>query len=267
MVVVRDRAYPDSDLVPQAPARHPAVHHAGEDAKPLVEAEIPLHAVVFIVGSPLHLFIARRVPLLEDAFQWPPERLAFVPFHTDPRFVVDDYGPDEGFVMAAGRTFRDYATLVEAFEGLDVPLVIVASPSNPGLSNLTRSVTLKYDLPGPELAALMSRSLVVALPLESRQISIGQSVLLQAMAMGKPVIVTKVNGTEDYVEHMRTGILVPPNDQGALREAVVMLVRDAGLRERLGRAALDRVKQQHLPQHYADGVSRRLRRRSGGARH
>lgn len=196
----------------------------------------------------------------EDAFRWPPEKLAFVPLHTDPRLVVKDLSTDEGFVIAAGRTFRDYGTLVQAFRGLEVPLVIVASPSIAGLSSDDRNITLKYDIPGAELAALISRSLAVVLPLENRRISIGQSVLLHAMSMGKPVIATKVAGTEDYVVHMKTGMLVAPHDPNAIRDAVAMLVNDADLRARLGRAALERVRQAYLPQHYADGVTRCLER-------
>lgn len=202
----------------------------------------------------------------EDAFQWPPEKLVFVPLHTDPRLLAEDYAADEGFVIAAGRTFRDYGTLVQAFRGLEVPLVIVASPSNVGLGLDDRNITLKYDIPGAELVALISRSLAVVLPLENRKISIGQSVLLQAMSMAKPVIATKVAGTEDYVEHMKTGILVPPHDPDAIREAVAMLVNDADLRARLGRAALDRMRQEYLPQHYADAVTRCLERARSASR-
>jgi glycosyltransferase involved in cell wall biosynthesis len=118
---------------------------------------------------------------------------------------------------------------------------------------------VRFDVPGPELAQLIARSCAVALPLEERQISIGQSVLLQAMAFGKAVIATRVHGTEDYIEHMKTGVLVPPRDSAALRDAVQMIVKDAALRERLGRAARERVLSTHLPRHYARAVADAIR--------
>jgi glycosyltransferase involved in cell wall biosynthesis len=114
---------------------------------------------------------------------------------------------------------------------------------------------IKYELPSVDLIDLMARCLAVVIPLENRLISIGQSVLLQAMTLGKAVIVTRVNGTEDYLEHMETGIFVPPNDPGAIAAAVSLLVGDEALRKKLGRAAQDRVKRMYLPRHYANEVS------------
>lgn len=89
-------------------------------------------------------------------------------------------------------------------------------------------------------------------------ISVGQSVLLQAMALGKPVVATSVNGTKDYIEHMETGLLVPPNDPKAIADAVGLLIADKDLRTKLGRAAQERIKNMHLPSHYAQAVSLRL---------
>ncbi len=188
-----------------------------------------------------------------EAFRWPAAKFAFVPFHTDPR-LLDQATSDGDFVIAAGRTFRDYPTLIEAFRSLETPLVIVAGRASAALA-ATPNVSFRFDIPGPELVALMARSVAVALPLEEREISIGQSVLLQAMTLGKPVIATRVRGTEDYIDHMQTGILVPPGDPAAFREAVLMITQDAALRDRLGQAARTRVLAQFLPQHYARAVA------------
>ena len=186
-------------------------------------------------------------------FGWPASKLAFIPLHTDPR-LLEQATSEGNFVIAAGRTFRDYPTLIEAFRSLDTSLVIVAGRANADLA-ATPNITVRFDIPGPELVALMARSIAVALPLEEREISIGQSVLLQAMTLGKPVIATRVPGTEDYIEHMETGILVPPRDPAAFREAVQMIINDAALRERLGRAARMRVLAEYLPRHYARAVA------------
>ena len=186
-------------------------------------------------------------------FKWPMSKLAYIPLHTDPRLLEHETS-DGDFVLAAGRTFRDYPTLIQAFRGLDTPLVIVAGKASADLT-ATANVSFRFDIPGPELIGLMARSLAVALPLEQREISIGQSVLLQAMTLGKPVISTRVNGTEDYVDHMETGILVPPGDAAAFRDAVRLLAGDAALRERLGRAARARVLAEFLPSHYARQVA------------
>lgn len=192
-------------------------------------------------------------------FEWRPEKLVFVPFHTDPAFLERASVPEEPFALSAGRTFRDYATLLAAFEDSRVPLTIVAGRSNLGPA-VPEGVTVKHDIPLAELIALMARAMIVILPLENREISVGQSVLLEAMSMGKPVIVTRVNGTLDYIEHMQTGIFVPPGDAAAIKTAVDLLVRDPDLRRRLGDAARDRVRHAYLPNHYAQGLAHALGR-------
>jgi glycosyltransferase involved in cell wall biosynthesis len=192
-------------------------------------------------------------------FGWPPSKLAFVPLHTDPAFVERPAAREECLALAAGRTFRDYPTLLEAARlGLDLPLTIVAGRGSLG-PDVPPSVTTLFDIPRPELLALLARAAIVVLPLQPREISIGQSVLLEAMAMGKAVIVTRVNGTVDYVEHMKTGMLIPPNDPAALRDAVNHLAGNPELRRRLGAAGRARVLGAYLPNHYAQGVARVLK--------
>jgi len=61
-------------------------------------------------------------------------------------------------------------------------------------------------------------------------------VVIEAMAMGKPVIGTRIGGTPEQIEHDVTGLLVPPNDAQALAEAVDRLLTDRPLRENMGKA-------------------------------
>ena len=193
-------------------------------------------------------------------FAWSADKVAFVPFHTDPAFVKRPVAAEESFALAAGRTFRDYPTLLDAARtGLDLPVTIVAGRSTFGSVVVPEGVTVRYDIPLPELIDLIARSAIVVLPLTQRDISTGQSVLLEAMSMGKPVVVTRVNGTVDYIDHMRTGVLVPPNDPEALRDAINRLAGDPALRRRIGEAGREKVIQQYLPDHYAQGVGRALR--------
>jgi glycosyltransferase involved in cell wall biosynthesis len=61
--------------------------------------------------------------------------------------------------------------------------------------------------------------------------------LLEAMAMGTPPVVTDVGGSAEVVVDGRSGLLVPPRDPDALAKGVLSLLRDDGLRRRLGQAA------------------------------
>lgn len=60
--------------------------------------------------------------------------------------------------------------------------------------------------------------------------------LLEAAAMGRPIIATDIAGSRDIARDGVNAILVPPGDAGALAEALAALARDAGRRRRYGAA-------------------------------
>jgi glycosyltransferase involved in cell wall biosynthesis len=79
-------------------------------------------------------------------------------------------------------------------------------------------------------------------------------VVLEAMAQARPVVATAVGGTPEAVVDGETGLLVAPCDVPALSTALEQLVRDEGLRRRLGEAGRRRVEA-HFS---ADGMKRRI---------
>jgi len=64
--------------------------------------------------------------------------------------------------------------------------------------------------------------------------------LMEAMALGKPPVVTRVGGLPELVEDRRHGLLVPPADPTALAAGILTLVQDPSLRARMGQAARQR---------------------------
>ena len=66
---------------------------------------------------------------------------------------------------------------------------------------------------------------------------------LKAAAAGVPVVGFDAGGLGEAVIHGETGILVPPEDTGALREAIAALMDDESLRTRLGGAGRKRMQQ------------------------
>lgn len=61
--------------------------------------------------------------------------------------------------------------------------------------------------------------------------------ILEAMAMGKPIIATAVDGVMDILENHRTGLLVPPRDSNRLGNAILDLWCDQVFAKKLGDAA------------------------------
>lgn len=71
--------------------------------------------------------------------------------------------------------------------------------------------------------------------LPSRREGMGR-VLMEAMALGRPVLATRVGGIPELVRHGHSGWLVPPADPAALAEGIDALLRDAPRRQALARA-------------------------------
>jgi glycosyltransferase involved in cell wall biosynthesis len=69
------------------------------------------------------------------------------------------------------------------------------------------------------------------------------NVVTEAMSRGRAVVASRLGGIVDIIEDETSGLLVPPADDRALAAAMQRLVDDAGLRERLGAAAAERVRQ------------------------
>jgi glycosyltransferase involved in cell wall biosynthesis len=65
--------------------------------------------------------------------------------------------------------------------------------------------------------------------------------LIEAAASGLPVVATDVPGCRDVVKHGKSGFLVPVSDVEALVNALAPLLRESGLRERMGKAGRDYV--------------------------
>jgi len=59
-------------------------------------------------------------------------------------------------------------------------------------------------------------------------------VLLEAMAMGKPVVASSIEGYANVVTHGVEGLLVPPKDEEKLAQALISLLGDQSLRQQMG---------------------------------
>ena len=70
----------------------------------------------------------------------------------------------------------------------------------------------------------------------------GPVALLEAMALGKPIVTTRAGGNTDLIEHGAHGLLVPPRDAPALAGALEALLGDPGLAARVGASARRRAR-------------------------
>jgi glycosyltransferase involved in cell wall biosynthesis len=173
-------------------------------------------------------------------------------------------------VVAVGSENREYGTLVEAARGLEARVVIAAGSywarEIAGPSGLPENVTLHTEpLPFAELRRLYSEAAAVVVPLHDVPNQSGITTLLEAMSMGRPVIVSASTGQQECVtgplvtvsgaldtsatagrgphvfgdeaDAEQTGLYVPVGDSAALRKAIASVLGDETYAGQLGKAA------------------------------
>lgn len=96
-----------------------------------------------------------------------------------------------------------------------------------------RNVKIYGPLSRLDINKLLRDSDILAHP--SRHNEGFPNVLVEAGATGIATIATDVGGTNEIIINKKTGLLIPPNDQIALKGALLALMRNKKLRERLGR--------------------------------
>ena len=112
-------------------------------------------------------------------------------------------------------------------------------------------------------ARLFQQASVVALPyIEASQ----SGVIPLAYACAKPVVATQVGGLPEFVEHERTGLLVPPRDEHALAEAIIRLLQDQRLCHQLGENARHKIMTECSPAAVASQTVQVYRHALGGTR-
>jgi hypothetical protein len=187
--------------------------------------------------SGVAVFSANQVELLQCALGLQPGTVRSVPFgvHMPP---ADAGPPVPGSVVAVGSDRgRDFGTFVDALRDHPAPVTIVTN------SVLARSISDPGGIRviGPidhaEYLAELRRAEVVVSPTHQFAYPTGQTVVLEAMAVGKPCVVTRSAALDDYVTDGVDVLLVPPHDPAELRHTIDKLIGDEDLRRSLAAGA------------------------------
>lgn len=92
----------------------------------------------------------------------------------------------------------------------------------------------------PDIPDLLAQLDILVVP--SLQEPFGK-IVIEGMAMAKPVVASAVGGIPEIVRDGQTGILIPPADSGAMYQALDTLLRNPGKRAKMGMAGRARVEQ------------------------
>jgi len=125
------------------------------------------------------------------------------------------------YCLSAGTNEgRDYPTLLKAFPK-EEKLLIVTDAYNAAIVERTREpgqqVEVKQAVPIDQLKALYENAKAVINPIGEVDFASGHTILLENMALGRPIIVSMVRGMKDYFEDGVTAIGVKPYDVEDMR--------------------------------------------------
>lgn len=181
-----------------------------------------------------------------------PVKATFLHVSSDRPYLRSRESHKPRFILACGRTGRDYATFLEAVRNSGVVAVLVCSARNVEGLRIPPNVEVKYDIPGPELESLIETSAFLVVPLSRSLCSAGQRIIEAGMASGKAVVATRTTGSIDYIDHCQNGILVDPGDSEGLRKEILNLWKTPSLAARLGEEAATFARHNFAAQTYAD---------------
>ena len=174
-----------------------------------------------------------------------PGRSSILTFGVDTEFwrPLPDQGKED-FVLAIGQDLnRDFDLLARA-PGSNPTLIITRNPVRvpAGATHIRISpggFADPHSATDEDLRRLYSNAAAVVVPLKDVYQPSGQSVTLQAMSCGRPVILTKTRGiwAADLLKDGDNCVLVPPGDAEALGAAITQLRNDPALAARIGASA------------------------------
>ena len=201
----------------------------------------------------------------------PAKKVALLPYFADERFwdpalASPDASASRPLICSAGLEFRDYTTLIAAARDLDVDVRIGAASHWARHNAFGASAELPANITVDaynyqQLRDLYASARFVVVPLRDVDNQAGITTILEAMAMGKAVVVTRTRGQTDVVRDWRSGTAAPPpgflatpehaetlgalptgwyvqpEDSNDLRDAIGYLLAHPEIAEEMGRNA------------------------------
>lgn len=215
------------------------------------------------------LFALAELDWMRSFFRIPNDRIEANLFGVDTAFWTPGDGPEEPprsagkpFVLAVGNDAqRDHETLLEAARGAAWRLVLITRrplpPAIPGNVQIVRG-SYSEGVSDAELREYYRNAACVVVSLKSGLQPSGQSVTLQAMACGTPVVLTRTPGLfdESGLRDGRELLLMEPGNPVGLRGAIERLLADQPLRAAVAEAGRAYVLRHGRIESFADRLER-----------
>ena len=193
--------------------------------------------LVFQAAWRVVTYARRQAEVFARTFELPVEKFEVIYYYQT--LFDTKLRPTQGeYIFSGGDYTRDYKLLIEAVRPLPYPLIIAALHRSyfKGISipKHIQIVTVSHS----EFLNLMAGAGLVVLPLQAGLLqSGGQQTFLNAMSLGKAVVVADELGADEYIRNGVTGIVLKPGDTEALRQAIMTLMQNVERARGLGEKA------------------------------
>ncbi|MCU0489979.1 MAG: glycosyltransferase family 4 protein [Chloroflexaceae bacterium] len=211
-----------------------------------------------------HIFLCMspaQVELLHQRYGISKSQLHFIHWHVDHRFFHPMPNvPVKNQICSAGMASRDYATLIEATRGLPVEVKIAADSAwyqqslNFSPERLHPQVEVQSAGDYVGLRQLYAESQFVVLPLESVPFAAGYSVKLEAMAMGKALITTRMEQPLGAIRDGWNGFVVEPGNVEEMRQCIQYLLNHPEEARIMGANARKTIENMYTLDHFQNRV-------------
>lgn len=144
---------------------------------------------------------------------------------------------EKQFVISSGNTARDFDIIVKAFERIKFPLKIYCKPESfPKSQHIPEHVeVISGNVPFEMICNDYAKSRMILIPLAPNpEGTIGLTSLLEAMAVGKPVVMTKNDKVDVDIEGEKIGYTVDEGDVEGWVRAINALLNDYPLLREMG---------------------------------
>jgi len=208
---------------------------------------------VFSLICRIVVFSQNEVETYAKELDIPKEKFVFLPYHTNvskPHFRSNK----SDYIFSAGTSGRDYKTLLEAIRGTDLKVKIVARPENLNGLNPPPNAEVVCNIPYYDYLQLVANCRFVVIPLNSHIRSCGMVVMLEAMSLGKAVLMTRAISNVEYIREGENGFFVDFFSPDQMRVKLLQLYDNPDLCDRIGKKALEDVKANWTFEKYVQSV-------------
>ena len=217
----------------------------------------------------------------QDVLKIPAEKLRLIAFHADDQFFRPLGNiPDPQQICAAGLEWRDYPTLIHAVETMnDLKVRLAAASPWSKHQNETERRELpshvearRYDYAA--LRELYAESAFGVVPLYENDFQAGVTTVLELMAMGKTVLVTRTTGQTDVIIDGENGFYIEPGATKQWQACIELLRQNPAQYQRIGNAARVWIERNatldiwtgHMVRAIKEEVTKRTQTRRSGAK-